>query len=154
MFSIKGLRRVVPDAAAAQETEYDPFGGYGVKNAYHTLRDHYEHAWLDNARSDAQIAAGGYDVGGHCARAMMDAFAGLGVFVEDEIAGRESAAAGKEVETASAAAAEGDGGEGVDGDVLWNIRTGKEIDLQKKKHSDGVDLWDWFLRCIWYPFEA
>ena len=84
LFSIQGLKRVVPKTAAP-ETEYDPFGGYVIKPAYYHLRDHYEHAWLDNVRSDAQITAGGYDVGDYCARAMMDAFGGLGVFVEDEI---------------------------------------------------------------------
>ena len=116
LFSIQGLKRVVPKTTAP-ETEYDPFGGYVIKPAYHHLRDNYEHSWLDNARNDAQITAGGYDVGNYCARAMMDAFGGLGVFVEHEIGERESAA-GKEIGTASAAAAGGGGGEGVDGDVL------------------------------------
>ena len=114
LFSIQGLKRVVQPAP---EKEYDPFGGYVIKPEYYYLRDHYEHSWLDNARSDAQITAGGYDVGEYCARAMMEAFGGLGVFVEDEIRGREEMA-DKGVGTASAAAAGGGGGEGVDGDVL------------------------------------
>ena len=88
-----------------------------IKHEYYYLRDHYEHSWLDNARSDAQITAGGYDVREYCARAMMEAFGGLGVFVEDEIREREEMA-DKGVGTASAAAAGGGGGEGVDGDVL------------------------------------
>lgn len=113
-FSIQGLKRVPPPVP---EETYDPFGGYGIKPAYYHLRDHYEHSWLDNARSDAQITAGGYDVGEYCARAMMEAFGGLGVFVEDEIGGREKRAE-KGVGTASAAMAGGGGGEGVDGDVL------------------------------------
>lgn len=114
LFAIQGLKRAVQ---AAPEEGYDPFGGYNVKPAYYHLRDHYEHSWLDNARSDAQITAGGYDVGGYCARAMLEAFWGFGVFVEDEVGGRRKSA-DKEVGTASAAAAAGGGGEGIDGDVL------------------------------------
>ena len=115
LFSIQGLKRRV--VQAEPESEYDAFGGYAVKPEYYTLREHYEHSWLDQARNDAQIAAGGYDVGGYCARAMMEAFGGLGVFVGDEVGGRETRAE-RGVGTASAAAAGGGGGEGVDGDVL------------------------------------
>ena len=114
LFSIQGLKRVAP---AAPQKGYDPFGGYVIKPEYYHLRDHYEHSWLDKARSDAQITAGGYDVGEYCARAMMEAFGGLGVFVEDEVGEREKRA-DKGVGTASAAAAGAGGGEGVDGDVL------------------------------------
>ncbi|KAM0795444.1 CDK-activating kinase assembly factor MAT1-domain-containing protein [Usnea florida] len=114
-FSIQGLKQRV--VQAAPETAYDPFGGYAVKAEYYTLREHYEHSWLDKARNDAQITAGGYDVGEYCARAMMEAFGGLGVFVDDEVGGREMRAE-RGVGTASAAAAGGGGGEGVDGDVL------------------------------------
>lgn len=113
VFAIQGLKR---DIRTVPEKEYDPFGGYVIKPEYYYLRDHYEHPWLDKARSDAQITAGGYDVGEYCARAMMEAFGGLGVFVEDEIGGREKEG-DKLVATASAAAA-GGGGEGVDGNVL------------------------------------
>lgn len=114
LITFRGLKSV---AATVPEKEYDPFGGYVIKPEYYYLRDHYEHSWLDKARSDAQITAGGYDVREYCARAMMEAFGGLGVFVEDEIGGREKEAE-KGVATASAAAAGGGGGEGVDGDVL------------------------------------
>ncbi|CAF9915417.1 TFIIH/NER complex subunit [Imshaugia aleurites] len=114
LFSIQGLKRI---PQSVPEKEYDPFGGYAIKPAYYYLRDHYEHSWLDNARSDAQITAGGYDVGEYCARAIMEASGGLGVFIEDEIEGREKRVE-KEVGTASAAIASGGGGEGVDGDVL------------------------------------
>ena len=115
LFSIQGLKRVVP---AAPEKDYDPFGGYVIKPAYYHLRDHYDHSWLDSARSDAQITAGGYDVREYCARAMMEAFGGLGVFVEDEIGGRgKKAEKGLGTESAAAVAA-GGGREGADGDAL------------------------------------
>ena len=114
LFSIQGLKRT---DQPTPENEYDPFGGYVIKPEYYYLRDHYEHSWLDNARSDAQITAGGYDVREYCARAMMEAFGGLGVFVEDEIGGSEDRM-DKGVGTAWAAAGGGGGGEGVDGDVL------------------------------------
>ena len=105
LFQIAGLK------AATQpepQNSYDPFGGYAIKPSYFELREEYEHPWLEKAKTDAQITAGGYDVGEYCARAMMEAFAGLGVFVEDEVAGREKMA-GAEVGTTAAAEAGGDG---------------------------------------------
>lgn len=114
VFEIQGLKPVVQ---AEPEKEYDPFGGYAVKSDYYELRQQYGHPWLEKARTDAQITAGGYDVREYCARAMMEAFAGLGVFVEGEVAGREGRAV-KGVATTSAAGARGEGGVGLDGDVL------------------------------------
>ncbi len=100
LFQIQGLKPIV---APKPEEVYDPFGGYKINSEYYTLQQKYEHQWLDNARTDTQITAGGYDVGEYCARAMREAFAGMGVFVEEDIVGR------KTVGTASAAAAAGDG---------------------------------------------
>lgn len=94
-FMIKGLKPII---AAEPEKPYDPFGGMSMHREYYTLQDHYEHRWLDQARTDAHITAGGYDLKEYYARTMFEAFAGLGCFIEDEIAARDSAVA-----TASAA---------------------------------------------------
>ena len=83
------------------------------------LQDYYEHPWLDNARTDPQITAGGYDVHEYYARTMLEAFAGLGCFVEAEMAGRD-VPADMAVATTAAAATGGaaGGGVGSGGDVL------------------------------------
>ncbi|KAI9779427.1 MAG: TFIIH/NER complex subunit [Geoglossum umbratile] len=84
-FVIKGLKSV---AGPKIEKPYDPFGGLTDKRKYYVLQDHYEHPWLDQARTDLHIIAGGYSVQEYCARSMFEAFSGLGVFIEEEVAGR------------------------------------------------------------------
>ena len=113
LFEIQGLKPVVQPEP---EKAYDAFGGYAVKGSYYALQEQYEHPWLEKARTDEQITAGGYDVGEYCARAMLEAFAGLGCFIEDEVGGRDRGV-GKEIATAAAAAASGDR-EVARGDVL------------------------------------
>ena len=83
------------------------------ERSYYFLQDHYENAWLDNARSDPAISAGGYDIKEYYARTMLEAFAGLGCFVAEEVAGRGQKADAA-VGTAAAAIATG-GGKGVSG---------------------------------------
>ena len=113
LFQIQGLKPVVrPEPQKA----YDPFGDYSIRTEYYRLRTQYEHPWLENAKTDTKITAGGFDVNEYCARAMMEAFGGLGVFVEDEVARREEAA-GADVGTTAAAMAAEDGKEQGD-DVL------------------------------------
>lgn len=102
-YTIKGLK---PVTEPEMERPYDAFGGL-VPLAlqppqYHVLRDTYEHPWLDRARSDPVILAGGYDLREYYARAMVEAFAGLGCFVGDEKAQAQAQAAGSEKEVAAA----------------------------------------------------
>ena len=82
VFEIQGLK---PVTEPVKREAYDAFGGIAIKPEYYSLRKDYEHPWLDKARSDPAITTGGYDVSEYCARAMMEAFAGLGVFVGDEV---------------------------------------------------------------------
>ena len=64
-----------------------------MARVYHSVRDDgYEHPWLERARTDVAMVAGGYDLAEYCARAMLEAFAGLGCFVGEGVGG-----AGKEV---------------------------------------------------------
>lgn len=105
-YTIVGLKPIV---APEPEKVYDPFGRYVMKSEYYTLQKRYENPYFERGvRTDAKILAGGYELGEYCARALLEGFAGLGVFVEEEVAGKDSAAS-KEVGTVSAAAAAGDG---------------------------------------------
>lgn len=115
LFEIQGLKPVV---APEPEKAYSAFGGLEFRRDYYALQEKYDYPWLDKARTDPMLTAGGYDVREYTARAMLEAFAGMGVFVEEEVMEREKGAAGKAVATEAAAAAAGGGGDGVDGDVL------------------------------------
>ncbi|KAH0537499.1 hypothetical protein FGG08_005717 [Glutinoglossum americanum] len=100
-FTFKGLKST---AAPTPEKPYDPFGGLTDERSYYTLQDYYEHPWLDRARTDTHITAGGYTVTEYCARAMFEAFSGLGVFVGEEVAGRGDLPGGNGAGDAVAAA--------------------------------------------------
>ena len=80
-FVLRGLKK--PEAPA-KEIPYDPFGGLELKRNYYTLQDHYSWDWLNKARNDVKISAGGYDTASYAQRALCDAFSGLGVFVGDD----------------------------------------------------------------------
>ena len=82
IFEIQGLRPVV---AQAPKEAYDPFGGMVFKSEYYVLRQNNEHPWLEKARGDPVITTGGYDVEEYCARASMEAFSGLGVFIGEDL---------------------------------------------------------------------
>ncbi|KAI9848918.1 MAG: TFIIH/NER complex subunit [Thelocarpon superellum] len=101
-YYIKGLK---PAVAPEPEKPFDPFGGYSTARQYFVLQERYEHPWLVRARTDLTITAGGYDVAEYCTRSLVEAFAGLGVFIDDELVDQEVAAA--DVATAGAAAAAG-----------------------------------------------
>jgi len=79
----RGLKKKVEPAP---EKPYDPFGGIQYQRQYYVLQDHYDWDWLNEARTNPQFTAGGYDVQEYCQRALSDAFSGLGVFVRDELA--------------------------------------------------------------------
>ena len=89
IFEIKGLKPVVKPEP---EKPYSAFEGLEFKQEYYVLQESYEHPWLDKARTDPMITTGGYDVGEYTTRALLEAFAGLGVFIEDEVEKRDSAA--------------------------------------------------------------
>ena len=55
-----------------------------------------DNPWLEQARTDPKIVAGGYDVGEYTKRTMFEAFAGLGVFVEEDEDEDEEDKRGKE----------------------------------------------------------
>lgn len=85
-FQIRGLKPVVE---AAREKPYDPFGGLSMQREYYKPQEHIDHPWLDKARTDPVITAGGYDLKEYYARTLLEAFAGLGCFIGEEMAARD-----------------------------------------------------------------
>ncbi|RAH85504.1 RNA polymerase II transcription factor B subunit 3 [Aspergillus japonicus CBS 114.51] len=86
---IKGLKKIV---TPEPEKPYDPFGGMiPNKRDYYTLRDFYPSSYLDPIRQDTRMQAGGYDLQEYYSRTLMEAFAGLGCFIDEEVAQRDGA---------------------------------------------------------------
>ncbi|KAK0733529.1 CDK-activating kinase assembly factor MAT1-domain-containing protein [Lasiosphaeria miniovina] len=80
--SIRGLKEKRKPAAA--EGPYDPFGGMDFVPSRYRVREGLDHPWLNKYRLDRSYATGGYTFNEYTHRAMFEAFAGLGVFVDDE----------------------------------------------------------------------
>ncbi|PYH92888.1 CDK-activating kinase assembly factor MAT1 [Aspergillus ellipticus CBS 707.79] len=86
---IKGLKKI---KTPEPEKPYDPFMGYvPEKRDYYTLRDYYPNTYLDPVRQDTRMQAGGYDLQEYYSRTLMEAFAGLGCFIDEEISQRDIA---------------------------------------------------------------
>lgn len=94
--TIRGLRK---KAAPVVEEPYDAFGGLDLTPSRYVLQDSYENEWLSAAVNDTRHMAGGYSLQEYYARTMFEAFSGLGVFIEAEVAGRDES----KVETTSSA---------------------------------------------------
>lgn len=85
---IKGLKKI---KTPEPEKAYDPFGGYVPnKRDYYTLRDHYPSSYLDPIRQDTRMQAGGYDLREYYSRTLLEAFAGLGCFIDEEVSKRDA----------------------------------------------------------------
>ncbi|KAF3387674.1 RNA polymerase II transcription factor B subunit 3 [Penicillium rolfsii] len=88
---IKGLRKI---KTPEPEKPYDPFMGLVPgKRDYYTQLESYPYAFLDKLRSDTTVQAGGYDLQEYYSRTLLEAFAGLGCFVQEEVAQREASSA-------------------------------------------------------------
>ncbi|OJJ64020.1 hypothetical protein ASPSYDRAFT_141031 [Aspergillus sydowii CBS 593.65] len=85
---IKGLKKI---KTPEPEMPYDPFGGMVPnKRDYYTMRDYYPSPYLDPIRQDTRMLAGGYDLQEYYSRTMLEAFAGLGCFIDEEVSQREA----------------------------------------------------------------
>lgn len=84
-FTIKGLkaRRQIE-----REQPYDPFGGLSFVPTRYVVREEYDHEPLIYAKKDAQHLAGGYSMQEYYERTLFEAFSGLAVFVDEEVAER------------------------------------------------------------------
>ncbi|KAJ6028098.1 CDK-activating kinase assembly factor MAT1 [Penicillium herquei] len=102
---IKGLRKI---KTPEPEKPYDPFMGYvPEKRDYYTLQPFYPSTYLERIRNDTRMAAGGYDLREYYSRTMLEAFAGLGCFVGEEVSRRDAGIDVKPAATAGAAMAAG-----------------------------------------------
>lgn len=90
---IKGLKKI---KTPEPEQPYDAFGGLVPdKRDYYTLRDHYPSSYLDPIRQDTRMQAGGYDLREYYSRTLLEAFAGLGCFIDEEIPTRDASGTSK-----------------------------------------------------------
>lgn len=103
--TIRGLRK---KEAPVVEKPYDPFGGVDFTPSRYVLQDDYDSEWLSNAKSDIRHMAGGYSLPEYYARTMFEAFSGLGVFIEDEVASRGQPAPASIATAAAAVASTGE----------------------------------------------
>jgi CDK-activating kinase assembly factor MAT1 len=103
MLSIRGLKAQGPDAGEVEDDgPYDPFGGLNLEPTRYAVAESYDNPWLRDARSRDDHRVPGYDVHEYVARAMFEAFAGLGVVVEDEKAAAQRAVGTAGAESAAA----------------------------------------------------
>ncbi|KAI2604457.1 CDK-activating kinase assembly factor MAT1-domain-containing protein [Hypoxylon fragiforme] len=91
LLSIRGLRdkNILDDAEEYARRPYDPFAGLDLEPTRYTLHgqgdpETYPNPWLDDARKRDDHRVPGYSTREYVARALFEAFAGLGVVVGDE----------------------------------------------------------------------
>ncbi|KAI0434998.1 CDK-activating kinase assembly factor MAT1-domain-containing protein [Xylaria sp. FL1042] len=85
--SIRGLKtKKISDDEEDLSKPYDPFAGLGtaLEPTRYQLRDAYPNPWLEAARTNDDHRVPGYNISEYVARAMFDAFAGLGINISDE----------------------------------------------------------------------
>ncbi|KAK3906980.1 hypothetical protein C8A05DRAFT_40308 [Staphylotrichum tortipilum] len=80
--SIRGLKE--KKKPPAPEGPYDPFGGLDFVPSRYKMHAGLTHPAIEKYRADPAHITGGYSFAEYTARAMFEAFAGLGVFIEDE----------------------------------------------------------------------
>ncbi|KAK3986904.1 RNA polymerase II transcription factor B subunit 3 [Cladorrhinum sp. PSN332] len=104
--SIRGLKE--KKKAPAPEGPYDPFGGPVFVPSRYAVHSKLTHPGVDAYRHDIASRAGGYSLDEYTTRAMFEAFAGLGVFIEDEKEAGIGLSASEVVGMAAGIAAVGD----------------------------------------------
>lgn len=98
---VKGLKKI---KTPEPEKPYDPFAGYTTKRDYYALRDFYPSSYLEPIRNDTRMQAGGFNLGEYYSRTLLEAFAGLGCFIGDEVSKRDATSAKPSTEGAAMAA--------------------------------------------------
>ena len=81
-FNFHGLKKRV---APPPEAPFDPFGSWSIAPQYYVLQDDYDVDWLTKQKNDPVHMVGGYDMANFYNRALLEAFGGFGVFIEEEI---------------------------------------------------------------------
>ncbi|KAK0729261.1 CDK-activating kinase assembly factor MAT1-domain-containing protein [Apiosordaria backusii] len=80
--SIRGLKEKKKEPKP--EGPYDPFGGLDLQPSRYKIHPGLKHPSVEKYRLDQGHVTGGYSFEEYTSRAMFEAFAGLGVFIEDE----------------------------------------------------------------------
>ncbi|KKA30579.1 hypothetical protein TD95_001105 [Thielaviopsis punctulata] len=88
--SIRGLKEKKARRGAASYEDaskpYEPFGGLDLRPVRFQMQEPmaYHNEWINAARAKEEFRVGGYNADDYIRRSMVEAFAGLGVFVEEE----------------------------------------------------------------------
>jgi CDK-activating kinase assembly factor MAT1 len=105
-FTFRGLKK---PKAPEPEKPFDPFGGWSIEPQRYVLQNDYTgHLFFADILQKPWHYGGGYDMHEYYSHAMCDAFGGIGIFIEDEMAAKEaqgSGDAGFGTQMAAAAAA-------------------------------------------------
>jgi len=99
---VKGLRRI---RAPAPQKLYDAFMGMPTTRDYYELAEDYPSMRLTKAKNDTRTKAGGFDFQAYFDESLLEAFAGLGCFIEEEHSGRRAQAGSRDLATGVAAEA-------------------------------------------------
>lgn len=84
--SFRGLKQ---KKVVEKEKPYDPFGGIDYTPSRYVLQKEYNHEPLYHAKNDVRHMTGGYSLKEYYSRTLFEAFSGLGVFIDDEVGGRD-----------------------------------------------------------------
>ncbi|KAI5290756.1 TFIIH/NER complex subunit [Ascosphaera aggregata] len=87
---IRGLRKV---KAPELPKQYDPYEGlqHIERRDYFTLQENYPSKYLERLQKDPKATIGGYDLKEYYMRTLVEAFTGLGCFVEEEVSSDNAA---------------------------------------------------------------
>ncbi|KAF2728413.1 CDK-activating kinase assembly factor [Polyplosphaeria fusca] len=116
-FIFRGLKKPKPPPP---KKVFDPFEGYGITPDYYVTQESYDVDWLTWFKDDKAHSAGGFGMKDFYDHMLCESFAGLGVFVGEEIEARENGASGDSaIGTQTAAMAAAGGAKDVDMDDVF-----------------------------------
>jgi CDK-activating kinase assembly factor MAT1 len=104
--SIRGLKE--KKKPPPPEGPYDPFGGMDFVPSRYKVHEELTHPAIEKYKGDPAHITGGYSFDEYTTRAMFEAFAGLGVFIEDEKEAGIGLSAGEVATMSAGIAAVGD----------------------------------------------
>ncbi|KAF1953010.1 CDK-activating kinase assembly factor [Byssothecium circinans] len=90
-FTFKGLKK---REAPKPESPFDPFDGWSITPKYYNIPENYNCDWLAHFAKEPGHMAGGWDTRDYYNKMMVEAFGGMGIFIEEEITARENAGSG------------------------------------------------------------
>ena len=88
-FQFRGLKK---RKAPEPEKAFDPWGGYSVECLYYNPKEEYDHKFFA-VKHEPKFYAFGYKAPEYYSHGLRDAFGGLGVFLDEDMAGQSPNAA-------------------------------------------------------------